>query len=198
MPRQKMFLSSINPGIVPVQGTSIASALNLALNSFTQQEDMNRAVIIITDGEDHEEDPVNLARSAQENGIRIYTIGVGLPEGSPIPVSGSGQNEFKKDQDGNVVISKLNEVMLQEIATAGGGKYIRSNNTSLGLNALFDDINQLEKKEIEARIYSEHEDLFQYPAMAAFILLIVEFMVLSRKNRALRNISLFRVQNQRS
>ncbi len=195
----KMFLSTISPGIVPVQGTAIGSAINLALNSFTQQEDMNRAIIIITDGENHEDDPVIPAKQAGDAGIRVYTIGVGMPEGSPIPMPGSqGQNAFLKDQKGNVVISKLDETMLQEIATAGGGKYIRSNNTRLGLNALFDDINELEKKEIEGVVYSEHEDLFQYPVIFAIILLMVEFIILGRKNRRLKDISLFKIENQKS
>ena len=190
----KMFLSSINPGIVPVQGTAIGSALDLALNSFTQQEDMNRAIIIITDGENHEDDPVIIAEQASEMGIKVYTIGVGLPNGSPIPIPGQqGQNAFMKDQDGNVVISKLDETMLQQIAAAGGGSYIRSNNTRLGLNALFDDINKLEKQEIEARVYSEHEDLFQYPVVLALLLLVLEYLILERKNRRLKHISLFKV-----
>jgi Ca-activated chloride channel family protein len=188
----KMFLSSIDPGIVPVQGTAIGSALDLALNSFTQQEDMNRAIIVITDGENHEDDPVAMAGQAAEKGIRVYTIGVGLPQGSPIPIP--GQNAFMKDAEGNIVVSKLNETMLQEIAAAGNGSYIRSNNTRLGLNALFEDINKLEKQEIEARVYSEHEDLFQYPVFLALLLLLVEYMILERKNRRLKHISLFKVK----
>ena len=139
----KMFLSSISTGIVPVQGTAIGSAIQLAIKSFTQQEDMSRVLIIITDGENHEDDAIAIAGEAASNGIKIYTIGVGLDKGSPLPLSsGSGQQDFLKDKDGNVVISKLNEQMLQQIAAEGGGKYIRANNTRLGLNALFEDINQ--------------------------------------------------------
>ncbi len=187
----KMFLSSISPGIVPVQGTSISSAIDLAMSSFTPAEDMNRALIIITDGEDHEDDPVKMAEAAAKKGIKIYTIGVGLPKGSPIPEASKGNNSFMKDKDGNVVISKLDEKMLQQIAEAGKGKYIRANNTRLGLNALFDDIEKIEKKEIETRVYSEYEDIFQYFVAVALLILIVEYLLLSRKNRKLKHISLF-------
>lgn len=192
----KMFLSSISTGIVPVQGTAIGSAIKLAMSSFTPQEDMSRVLIIITDGENHEDDAVAMAREAVEKGIKTYTIGVGLAKGSPVPMSGgSGQQDFLKDKDGNVVISKLNEQMLEQIATEGGGKYIRANNTRLGLNALFEDINQLEKKEIEAKVYSEYQDMFQYPAALALILIIIEFLILDRKNRRLKHIRLFKVEN---
>ena len=192
----KMFLSSISTGIVPVQGTAIGSAINLAMSSFTPQEDMSRVLIIITDGENHEDDAVALAREAAEKGIKTYTIGVGLAKGSPVPMSGgSGQQDFLKDKDGNIVISKLNEQMLEQIATEGGGKYIRANNTRLGLNALFEDINQLEKKEIEAKVYSEYQDMFEYPAALALLLIIIEFLILDRKNRRLKHIRLFKVEN---
>ena len=193
----KMFLSSISTGIVPVQGTAIGSAIQLAIKSFTQQEDMSRVLIIITDGENHEDDAIAIAGEAASNGIKIYTIGVGLDKGSPLPLSsGSGQQDFLKDKDGNVVISKLNEQMLQQIAAEGGGKYIRANNTRLGLNALFEDINQLEKKEIEAKVYSEYQDMFQYPAALALLLIIIEYLILDRKNRRLKHIRLFKVENK--
>ncbi len=189
----KMFLSTISPGIVPVQGTAIGAAIDLAMSSFTPDEEMNRALIIITDGENHEDDPVAMAEKANQQGIKVYTIGVGLPKGSPIPQASSGQRNFLKDQEGKIVISKLDEKMLQEIASVGGGKYIRANNTRLGLNALFEDINKLEKKEIEARVYSEYEDIYQYPIALALILLIIEYLLLERKNRRLKHISLFRI-----
>ena len=158
---------------------------------------MSRVLIIITDGENHEDDAIAIAGEAASNGIKIYTIGVGLDKGSPLPLSsGSGQQDFLKDKDGNVVISKLNEQMLQQIAAEGGGKYIRANNTRLGLNALFEDINQLEKKEIEAKVYSEYQDMFQYPAALALLLIIIEYLILDRKNRRLKHIRLFKVENK--
>jgi len=189
----KMFLSSISPGIVPVQGTAIGAAIDLAMSSFTPDEEMNRALIIITDGENHEDDPLAMATQANQKGIKVYTIGVGLPKGSPVPQSSSGQRNFLKDKDGKVVISKLDEKMLQDIASLGGGKYIRANNTRLGLNALFEDIDKLEKKEIEARVYSDYEDVFQYPVAMALLLLIIEYLLLERKNRKLKHISLFKI-----
>lgn len=189
----KMFLSTISPGIVPVQGTAIGAAIDLAMSSFTPDEEMSRALIIITDGENHEDDPLAMAEQANKQGIKVYTIGVGLPKGSPIPQSSTGQRNFLKDQEDKVVISKLDEKMLQDIASVGGGKYIRANNTRLGLNALFEDINKMEKKEIEARVYSEHEDIYQYPIVLALILLIIEYLLLERKNRKLKHISLFRI-----
>lgn len=190
----KMFLSSISPGIVPVQGTAIGAAIKLAMNSYTPQEDMSKVLIIITDGENHEDNALDIARQAAEKGIKIYTIGVGLPKGSPVPMpSKSGQPVFLKDKDGKVVISKLDEKTLEEIASIGNGKYIRANNTRLGLNALFADINKLDKKEIDAKIYSEYADIFQYPVGIALLLLIIEFMILDRKNRKLKHIRLFKV-----
>lgn len=186
----KMFLSSISPGVVPVQGTSISSAIELAIRSYSPTEDMNRALVIITDGENHEDDPVAMAEQAAQEGIKVYTIGIGLPQGTPIP-AGSGSNDFMKDKDGNVVISKLDEKILQQIAAAADGKYIRANNTRIGLNALFEDIEEIEKKKIEARVYSEYEDIFQYPVALALIILIVEYLLLERKNRKLKHISVF-------
>ncbi len=190
----KMFLSSISPGIVPVQGTAIGAAIKLAMNSYTPQEDMSKVLIIITDGENHEDNAVAMAQQAAEKGIKIYTIGVGLPKGSPVPLpSKSGQPVFLKDKAGKVVISKLDEKTLEEIAAIGNGKYIRANNTRLGLNALFEDINKLDKKEIDAKIYSEYADIFQYPVGIALMLLIIEFIILDRKNRKLKHIRLFKI-----
>jgi Ca-activated chloride channel homolog len=143
----KMFLESVSPSIVPKQGTAIGTAIDLAMKSFTQESDRNRAIVIITDGENHEDDAVEMAGSANEKGIIVHTIGMGLPQGAPIPINGKyGQKDFRTDKDGNVVITKLNQVMLQQIAASGGGKYIPANNTNTGLNKLFDEINKMEKK----------------------------------------------------
>jgi len=191
----KMFLSSISPGIVPVQGTAIGAAIKLAMNSFTREKDMNRVIIILTDGENHEDDPVAMAAIAKEKGIKVYTIGVGLPKGAPIPLpSSSGQRNFLKDKNGQVVVSKLDEKMLEEIAASGGGKYIRANNTRLGLNVLFDDISKIQKKEINAKIYSEYNDVFQYPLALALLFILIEFSILDRKNRKLKNVHFFGIK----
>ncbi|MCK5170023.1 MAG: VWA domain-containing protein, partial [Bacteroidales bacterium] len=149
----KMFLSSINTNFVSKQGTAIGSAIDLAMNSFTPESNMEKALIIITDGENHEDDAIKAAELAHEKGIAIHTIGMGSPQGAPIPLQkGYGQTVFQKDKDGNTVISKLDQGALQEIASAGGGVYIRANNTQTGLNKLFERINKMEKTEMEERI----------------------------------------------
>ena len=187
----KMFLSSINTQIVPKQGTAIGSAIDLGINSFSPDNEASKALILITDGEDHDDNAVSLASEAAENGIEIHTIGVGTPKGTPIPVYSGNQRSFRKDRQGNVVITKLNEKILQEITNAGNGSYIRATNNRLGLNMLFDQISALEKKEMETRIYSEYDEKFQYMIGLALILLLFDFILLERKNKYLKNIKLF-------
>ncbi|MFH2094412.1 MAG: VWA domain-containing protein [Bacteroidota bacterium] len=191
----KMFLRTIDTDIVPVQGTAIGKAIELATHSFSPQNDKNRAIIIITDGENHEDDAVQAAQLAAEKGIFVHTIGIGKPEGVPIPEKGKfGQKEYHIDKDGNVVVSKLNEPMLQKIATAGKGAYVRANNARVGLDRIFDEIGKMEKEEFEAQAYAEYEDRFQYFIGFALLFLILEFLVLERKNRWFRNISLFKTR----
>ena len=185
----KMFLSTINTDMIPVQGTAIGKAINLGIRSFGPQEDVSRAIIVITDGENHEDDAIKAAEAAQEKGITVYTLGMGLPKGAPIPIGGN--NNFKKDRDGNVVITKLNEKMLQEVAIAGGGKSMRASNSNIGLNELMKEINNMEKSEIEAKVYSEYDDQFQWIAWLALIFLIAEIFILERKNKYLKDIKLF-------
>ncbi len=187
----KMFLSSINTQIVPKQGTAIGSAIDLGINSFSPDNEASKALIIITDGEDHDDNAVSLARDAAEKGIVIYTIGVGTPNGTPIPVYSGNQRSFRKDRQGNVVITKLNEKILREISNAGNGSYIRATNNRLGLNMLFDQISSIEKKELETRIYSEYDEKFQYMIGLALILILFDFILLERKNKYLKNIKLF-------
>ncbi len=191
----KMFLSTITCDIVPKQGTAIGSAIDLGMKSFSPDNESSKVLIIITDGENHEGDAIAMAKQAREKGITIHTIGLGLPDGAPIPVySGSGTRSYLKDQDGNTVISKLNENMLNQVSAAGGGMYIRSTNTRLGLNLLFDEIDKMEKKELEARIYSEYEERYQYLAGIAFLFLLVDLFILERKNRLLKNIRIFHIK----
>ncbi len=186
----KMFLSTINTGIVPKQGTAIGKAIELASQSFGPQEDVSRAIIVITDGENHEDDAIKAAEAAQEKGIVVYTIGMGSAKGAPIPTGVN--NAFRKDRDGNVVITKLDEKMLQEIAIAGGGKSMRANNSKVGLNELFKEINNMEKSEIEAKVYSEYDEQFQWLALIALVLLAFEIFILERKNQYLKDIHLFK------
>ena len=190
----KLFLNAVNTQIVPKQGTAIGAAINLAIRSFTPDSKANKAIIVITDGENHEDDAVAAAKSAVENGMVVHTIGMGLPQGSPIPVLRNGQKEYLKDNQGNVVITKLDETRLEQIATAGDGVYVRANNAQVGLNTLFDEINKLEKTEMESLVYSDYEDQFQYFFAIGMILILLEFFILERKNRYLKNIKLFSVK----
>ena len=187
----KLFLNSVNTQIVPKQGTAIGASINLAMRSFTPNGEANKAIIIITDGENHEDDAISAAKEAVENGVIVHTIGMGLPSGSPIPVLRNGQTDYLKDRDGNVVVTKLNEKMLEQIAAAGEGIYVRANNAQVGLNALFDEINKMEKEEMESRTYSEYDDQFQYFFAIGLFLLLLEFVILERKNKYLKNVKLF-------
>jgi Ca-activated chloride channel homolog len=188
----KMFLSTISPDIVPKQGTAIGSAIDLAMNSFSQTKDKSRALIIITDGENHEDDPVSKAKEAAEKGIVIYTIGIGSAEGVPISVTSGGKRDFLKDQNGNTVITKLDENILKDIAVAAGGKYVRASNSNIGLDQIFSDIRKLKKQELEGTIYTEYNDQFQIFAALALFFLLLEFIIMERKNRRLSNLRLFR------
>jgi len=190
----KLFLNSINTQIVPKQGTAIGAAVNLAMRSFTPDSKANKAIIVITDGENHEDDAVAAAKSAAESGMVVHAIGMGLPQGSPIPVLRNGQTEYLKDGSGNVVVTKLDEATLEKIAAAGNGIYVRANNAQVGLNTLFDEINKLDKTEMEALIYSEYDEQFQYFFAIGIFLLILEFVILERKNKFLKNINLFSVK----
>ncbi|MDD4144330.1 MAG: VWA domain-containing protein, partial [Prolixibacteraceae bacterium] len=187
----KLFLESVNTQVVPRQGTAIGAAVNMAIRSFTPDADASKAIVIITDGENHEDDPVAAAQEAVNNGIVVHTIGMGLPQGSPIPVMSDGQTDYMRDNDGNVVVTKLDEVMLEKIATAGNGIYVRANNAQIGLNALFDEINKMNKEEMETVVFSEYEDQFQYFFGAGLLLLLLEFIILERKNRYLMRVKLF-------
>jgi Ca-activated chloride channel homolog len=187
----KLFLNSVSPQIVPKQGTAIGAAINLATRSFTPNGQANKAIIVITDGENHEDDAISAAQNAVKNGIVIHTIGMGLPQGSPIPIISYGQKDYLKDRSGNVVITKLNEPMLEQIATAGNGIYVRANNAQVGLDNLFDEINKMQKDEMESRVYSEYNDQFQYLFAIGLLLLLLEFVILERKNKYLKNIKLF-------
>ncbi|MBN1112840.1 MAG: VWA domain-containing protein [Bacteroidales bacterium] len=189
----KMWLSSVNTEIVPKQGTSISSAIELASKSFSPDSKASKAVIIITDGENHEDDAIDAAKKAAEQGILIYTIGIGDPKGAPIPMtSESGVTDFRKDSEGNTIISKLNETMLQDIAVATGAVYSRANSVSFGLNSVLDDMKRLNKAEVKTKVYSAYNDQFQYILGFALFFLLFEFVILERKNRYLKNINLFK------
>ena len=187
----KLFLNAVNTQIVPKQGTAIGAAINLASRSFSPGGESSRAIIVITDGENHEDDAIAEAEAAVEKGIVVHTIGMGLPSGSPIPILRNGQTDYLKDRDGNVVVTKLNEQMMEQIAAAGSGIYVRANNAQVGLNTLFSEINDMEKQEMESRSYSEYDDQFQYFFAVGLLLILMEFIILERKNRYLKNVKLF-------
>jgi Ca-activated chloride channel family protein len=190
----KLFLSSINTRIVPSQGTAIGEAISMAVNSFDDEEH-NKAIIVITDGENHESDAIEEAKGASEKGITVCTIGMGLPEGTPIPLYNDNNQQigFKKDRQGQTIITKLNETMLQQIASAGNGIYVRANNTEAGLSKVMDQINEIEESEIETKMFSDYEDQFQYFIAFGLLFLIVEFMLFERKSRWFRRFKLFDV-----
>lgn len=185
----KMFLSSISPSMVSTQGTAIGAAINLAVRSFTPSETSDKTIILITDGENHEDDAIGAATKAAERGIRVDIVGMGLPNGVPIPIGGN--NNFMRDKEGNVVVTKLNEQMCQEIAAAGQGMYVRADNTNSALKALQNEIDKMNKSEVESRIYSEYDEQFQTLAWIVLFLLIAEFLTMDRKNRIFRKIKLF-------
>ncbi len=194
-PAAKMFISSVETEMIPQQGTAIGAAIGHGINSFSPGEKKNKALIIITDGENHQGNAVEKAKEAAEKDIKVYTIGMGLPEGGPIPIRG-GSNDFHRDQNGNVVITKLNEGMLQQIAAAGEGTYIRANNIRTGLNTLFDEIDQLEKAKMKSKVYAEYDEQFQFAAWLALFFIILEFFIPSRKNKLLTNLKLFNNDKQ--
>jgi len=181
----KLFLSTVNTNIIPTQGTAIGKAIELSMHSFDMENGQNKAIIIITDGENHEDDALDQAKAANEKGVFVHTLGMGLNKGGPIPIYNIYGNNtgYRKDKEGNTVISKLNEQMLQDIASAGKGTYVRANNTRAGLSSLFAEINKMEKKEIGSMIFTDYKDRFQFFFSIALFLLIFDLILLSRKNK---------------
>ena len=184
----KMFLSSISPEMISTQGTAIGAAINLAARSFTPNETSDKAIIVITDGENHEDDAVAAAQMAAERGIKIYTIGIGTPEGAPIRIGG----DFIKDADGKMVVSKLDESTLEQIAMATGGGYIRASNRSLGLDEIIKQINEVERKDLTESIFEDFSEQYHYPLAIALALLLVELLIPNRRSRLLQRLNIFR------
>lgn len=179
----RLFLSAIDVDIVPVQGTAIGSAIRLAMKSFVEGEKKHKVVVVITDGENHEDDATAAAKEAADEGVIIHTIGIGSPLGAPIPTyQGKIQVGFKKDRQGNVVITKLDEGVLREIAEAGKGIFVRATNQRDELDQVLKEITAMEKKEFGAKVYTEYEDRFQFFLLAALLLLVVEFFISEKKN----------------
>ncbi|MBU2651143.1 MAG: VWA domain-containing protein [Bacteroidetes bacterium] len=189
----KLFLSTINTEIVPSQGTAIGEALRLATGAFSTDDKHNKAIIVITDGENHEGDAVEEASEASALGIRVFTIGMGLPEGAPIPVYNAQGDRvgYKKDRDGQTIVTRLNVDMLRQIASAGDGIYVNATNSNTGLDDVLDEINRMEKTELETRMFADYEDQFQYFIGIALILFLAEFLILERKGRWARKFRIF-------
>ena len=185
----KMFLSSITPSMIATQGTDIAKAITMSTNSFTQQEGVGKAIIVITDGEDHEGGALEAAKEAQNKGMRVYVLGVGSPKGAPIP---TGNGDYMKDNMGQTVMTGLNEEMCRQIAQAGGGAYIHVENNSNAQDQLDHELDKLAKKEIESTIYSDYDEQFQAVCIIVLLLLIIEVCILDIKNPMLKNVSLFK------
>jgi Ca-activated chloride channel family protein len=191
----RLFLSTINTDVVPVQGTAIGEAIDVAVKSFTPETETSKAIIVITDGENHQDDAQAAAAAAREKGIYVHTIGMGLDRGAPIPEKGK-PGEFMKDGSGNIVVSKLDESTLRSIADAGDGLYVRASNTDVGLNTLLEEVNQMEKTLLEERVYSDYAEKYQYFIIAGLLFVFVEFLVLGRKNRYIMKLNLFKVKKK--
>ncbi|MBI1804255.1 MAG: VWA domain-containing protein [Ignavibacteriae bacterium] len=188
-----LILSTVDVDVVPVPGTAIGSAIRLAMKSFVAGEQKHKVIILITDGENHEDDAIAAAKEAHEDGTIIHTIGMGSPDGAPIPIYQNNiQVGYRKDADGNVVVTKLDEQSLLQIAEAGGGKFIRATNQQSELDAVLKEIESMEKKEFGAKVFTEYEDRFQYFLAAALLLIVAEFYISERKNRFLMKWTIFK------
>ena len=186
------FAKRLSPSLVGEQGTAVGKALQLATLSFSSQSEQSRVIVLITDGENHEDDAVEAARVAKEQGIRIYTIGIGTPEGAPIKIDG----EFVKDEDGQMVVSKLGEQMLEQIASITDGAYVRATKQSIGLEEIVKSINEMEKSELSTVRYEEYNEQYQYLLAVALSLLLLESLILSRRNHRLRKFNIFREERE--
>jgi len=175
----KMFLNNISTESIPIQGTAIGDAINTAVRSFSAQSENSRAIIVITDGENHEDDAVAAASQAAEAGVKVYTIGVGSAEGQPIPMGGS----LLKDKEGNIVVTKLDEATLKEIASAGGGAYVHAGNDEFGLTPIVNDIRKMQEEEYSSVVFEEYDEQFMYFLAIALALFVLEMLIGERRSR---------------
>lgn len=187
----KMFLNTITPNLIQTQGTAIGTALQTAISSFGSLEsEAGRAIVLITDGENHEDDAIAAAKQAHELGMQVFVIGIGKPEGAPIPKPGT--NDYFKDRSGQVVVSKLNEEMCQQIAEAGSGVYVRCDNTNTAMRALQQELDRIATTELETTVYADYNEQYQSFALIALLLLMIEFFIMSRQNHRLTRMDLFK------
>lgn len=176
----KMFLNSISTNSVPVQGTAIGTAIDMSVRCFSDKSDQSRAVIVITDGENHEDDPVDAAKRAVENGVRVYTIGVGSKDGTFIPLPEGG---YITDDQGNNVVTRLDDATLKDIAEAGNGIYVQSTNREFGLNPIIEDIQNMEDKVMTTVMYEEYEELYMYFLGVALLFFVIEMLIGDRRSK---------------
>lgn len=189
----KLFLRSVNTDMIATQGTAIGRAIELAVSSFSADTKSSKHIIVISDGEGHEDDPVTAAQEAAKLGITVHGVGIGSLDGTPIPNYVRGQmTGFKKDREGNTVVTKLDEVTLQKMAAAGGGTYVRATTSRTGLTQLMDELEGAKREEFGSKMFTSYEDRFQYFLGIALFLLILEFLIPSRKRRLFAEFSLFK------
>jgi Ca-activated chloride channel family protein len=180
----KLFLNGIDNTIVPVQGTAIGKAIDLAMTSFNFEDQSSKTIIIITDGENHEDDAIKAAEIAREQGVIVNAIGMGSIQGAPIPVYNNGrQVDFKKNRAGETIITKLNDTMLKDISEAGGGTFVRASQQDVGLGILLDNLDQMDKKEFGSVIYTEYESRFQYYLGIGLLLLLIDLLLFDKKQK---------------
>ena len=185
------FARNISPDMVSRQGTALGAAIELASGSFTSGSEGSRVIILISDGENHEDDAMAAAEAAARQGIKIYTIGIGTPEGAPIRIGG----DFIKDEEGKMVVSKLDEQTLEQIALTTGGGYIRATNRSLGLDEIVQKIGEVEKKQLTESIFEDFSEQYQYPLAVGLALLLLDFLIPERRSRLLDRLNIFRKKN---
>lgn len=190
----KMFLSTVGTDMVSKQGTAIGAAIDLGIRSFSPNNNESKALIIISDGENHEDDPIAKAKEAADAGIVIHTIGIGSTEGAPVPIIVGAQKDFLKDIDGNTVITRLDEKILQEIASTTNGKYVRASNTNIGLDDIFNEIKKMNKQEMDGIRYTEYNEQFQFFAALMIIFLLLDYLIMERKNRKLQNLKFLKMK----
>ena len=183
----RAFARKLSPAMVRTQGTDLGAAIKLASMSFSSQSEGSRVMILITDGENHESDALEAAQAAAEKGIAIYTIGIGTPEGAPIMIGG----DYLTDENGDMVVSKLDEKMLQEIAAATGGAYVRATKQSIGLKEIVDRLKELDESDLATTRFEAFDEQYQYPLAVALLLLLVEWLILDRRNPLLARFNIF-------
>jgi Ca-activated chloride channel homolog len=188
----KLVLSSIDSDVVPTQGTSVGEAIQLAIGSFPKEERKNKAIVVITDGENHEDDAIEAAKDADSAGVIVHAIGMGSPDGAPIPEYYNGaQVGFKKDNSGNTIVTRLEENLLQQVAAAGNGRFVRASNSEDGLGIILEEIAKMEKKSFGAKLFTDYEDRFQYLLFPMLLILILELLLPEKKSKWMSKLNLF-------